>query len=129
MLYSATHKLSIAFVMLSAFCIATPAKAQSTEELIVQLPGISEKNFADVAYALSKITGVVNNGYCNSTKCFFLVIDRNINPDNSGVVSKIKSLEFDFHVKEGVTIQKAIDDCNDFKRPETDQDNNTNSPD
>jgi hypothetical protein len=102
------------FLLMTAF---GPAKVQNTGELILQLPEAGPKNIHQIITALSNLNGVTYSGYCENEKCFFLLVDRDINPDNTAVTEKIKSLGMSFSEKTGATIANAIGHCSNFIEP------------
>jgi hypothetical protein len=121
-------KFSFVIITVLMLGMTSSAKAQSTDELIIQVPGISEKNFEEVLRALTSLNGISYSGFCISEKCFFLVVDRAVSPDNTDLTTKIKSLQLDFDVKEGVAINKAINNCTEFRSPADSPVDNTSSP-
>jgi hypothetical protein len=93
---------------------AAPAKSQNNSELIIQAPGVNEKNFTSVKQQLASINGVSLSGFCNSEKFFLLTIDRNILPDNSSIEVVFRNSQLEYFYKEG-TVSEAIANCKDPK--------------
>lgn len=62
-------------------------------ELIIGVPNISSKTFAAVKTNLSAVSGVMVNAYCPSQKCFFIVVDRSIQHDNSAIITAITNAD------------------------------------
>lgn len=82
-----------------------------TDELIVQVPKISEKNQPLISAALFRQNGVSVNGYCGDQHIFLLIVDRNRQPDNEFLYTIFHQYQLEYHVKESCTIAQVRELC------------------
>ena len=71
-----------------SYCSSTVLSANAVP-VIIGVPNMSSKTFAAVKTNLMTISGVTLNAYCPTQKCFFLSVDRSIQPDNSAIITAI----------------------------------------
>ena len=84
------------------------------DELIVMIPDAeSGRNDKTITIALSSIAGVEVVGYCNSQKCFYLHVDRSLQPTNDNIFTAIRGLGYGMDLKLEGTIQEAQANCAD----------------
>ncbi len=81
------------------------------EELIVQVPKISEKNQPLITSMLAQNNGVSVNGYCKEQTIFLLMVDRNRQPGNEFLQTVFHQFQLEYHVKESCTIAQVRELC------------------
>jgi hypothetical protein len=107
--------LVFVFILISASAVYSynskrPAKY---DELIIQVMQIDvTRNLAPVKGSLSAINGVEYVNFCNKTKCFLLRVDRSVQPTNSQINTALRDLGYVYDIKEGVSINKLLENCN-----------------
>jgi hypothetical protein len=81
------------------------------QELIVQVPKISEKNQPNIAATLVQQNGISVNGYCGEQKIFLLLVDRSRQPGNEFLHTVFQQYQLEYHVKESCTIAQVRAMC------------------
>jgi hypothetical protein len=90
------------------------ASAAQIDELIIMVPDAEKgRNDRAIKNALLSIPGVDVVGYCNSQKCFYLHVDRTLQPNNDNIFTAIRSLGYGMDLKLEGTIQQAQSNCTD----------------
>ncbi|HET6990995.1 MAG TPA: hypothetical protein VFJ43_06710 [Bacteroidia bacterium] len=83
-------------------------------ELIIEIDDAAPgRNLPDIESALQSLGGVSIVGFCNSEKCLFMNVDRNIQPTNDNIFRAIINLGYHPDLKTSGTIQQAQDACKD----------------
>lgn len=91
------------------------------EELIIQIPGINDKNQHTVSQALVANKGVVYKGYCSTYQVMMILVDRDQQPTNRFLEETMHTVALDFFIKEGTTIAQMYTDCGMDPNPNTNQ--------
>ena len=103
---------SLAGVLVVSLCVVFfSATTPVMNELVVETPGVNEKNRQQVYTALSARPGVVVNGYCEDRRMFLLLIDRTRQPDNAFLEQLMHHFNLEYHVKEACTIAQVRELC------------------
>ncbi len=90
------------------------ANAAQIDELIIMVPDAETgRNDRTIKTALASIPGVEVVGYCNSQKCFYLHVDRTLQPTNDNIFTAVRSLGYGMDLKLEGTIQQAQANCTD----------------
>ncbi|MGL5890395.1 MAG: hypothetical protein ACRC3B_10945 [Bacteroidia bacterium] len=108
-------------VLLLLVMLSTASTPSSLEELIVEVPKISEKNQLFISAELLLQNGVSINDYCSEKKMFLLIVDRNRQPGNEFLQTVFHQHELEYHVKENCTIAQVRELCG---MPENNNQNN-----
>jgi hypothetical protein len=87
------------------------ATSPALSELVVEVPGVNEKNSQQVHTALASRPGVYVNGFCQERKMFLLLVDRTRQPDDEFLQQLMHRFQLEYHVKESCTIAQVRDLC------------------
>jgi hypothetical protein len=113
------QQLRCRLILLGAFFIHAQflsGQSAHTEyrDLIIQVPGISSsRGFPDIRGKLINVPGVHVIAFCESQQLILMRIEKKKLADNRPVFDAISQLEFKFNVKDGATLQKAMNACKD----------------
>lgn len=111
--------------MLSFILFSLPSIAQVTSEVVLQVPSVNAKNYANVKQNLSQVQGVQVVKYCSSENFFMLSVDRTVQPDDTAIETAMKNLGMEFFFKDG-GFAAALTNCKDNDKgsvSDTDQTN------
>lgn len=110
-------RLACLFVVFSgmalSFAYTSEAKRNSSssivltqqKELILQIQGLTSKNYADVRKAIEDNPGVTFRDYCFTNNTIMYVIDRDVQTDNQFLIDALAPFNLTFQIKEGTIIQ------------------------
>lgn len=99
--------------MLAAFVCVVLFSANSTamSELVVEIPGVNEKNQMQIHTALASTPGVFVNGYCEERRMFLLLVDRTRQANDEFLEKRMHHFQLEYHVKESCTIAQVRELC------------------
>jgi hypothetical protein len=101
--------LLLSVVMLCAFI---PAPPTVLEEVIVQVPGTTDKNKTDIRTRLTAIPGVYVNGYCETLQIYLIRVDRAQQPGNDFLETVFHDhYQLSYYIKESCTIAQVRTMC------------------
>ncbi len=106
----------VAFFVISSGKLFSQTHTPAVQELILEIPAITEKGYAEIKNALSSIDGVTLVGYCDQYKCFLIYYDTNKIQSGSEVAKAVENLNDNYktQIKEGASIATLIGNCNAF---------------
>ncbi|MCU0433371.1 MAG: hypothetical protein MUC87_07965 [Bacteroidia bacterium] len=82
------------------------------EEVIVQIPGATQKTQADIRTRFASVQGVYVNGYCESLKIYLIRVDRSLQPDNAFLETVLHDqYQLSYFIKAGCTIEQVRTMC------------------
>lgn len=114
MLKKLVLSLLIVTAVSGSFLASRAMAVVQTEELIIMVPDAETgRNDVQIKNALTELAGVQVVGYCNTQKCFYLNVDRSLQPDNQNIISAIRELGYSMEIKISGTIQEAQSNCAD----------------
>lgn len=83
----------------------------SFEELVIQIPLLTEKNHMTIAQSIVANPGVEFKGYCSEYSVLMFVVDRNVQPDNNFMDETMHLQELQFFYKYDASIERLSEDC------------------
>lgn len=75
------------------------------KELILQIQGLTQKNYTGVRKAIEDNPGVTFRDYCFANNTIMYVIDRDIQTDNQFLIDALAPFNLTFQIKEGTIVQ------------------------
>ena len=108
--------LVVGFIAISPTKLFSQTHPPVVQELILGIPAITEKGYAEIKNALSSIDGVTLAAYCDQYKCFLIYYDANKIQSGSEVAKAVENLNDNYktEIKEGASIATLIGNCNTF---------------
>jgi hypothetical protein len=91
-----------------AFTLAVPTQAKrisQDKELILQIQGLTIKNYAAVRKSIEDNPGVTFRDYCFTNNTIMYVIDRDIQVDNQFLNDALAPFNLTYQIKEGTITQ------------------------
>lgn len=91
------------------------------EELIVNIPALTDKNYVVISQELEAMKGVQYKGYCRTFNIMMFVVDRTIHDDNFFIEDYLHERNMACFIKEGATISHMYEECGMDTDPENNQ--------
>lgn len=91
------------------------------EEVIINIPGLTEKNYVVISQELEAMKGVQYRGYCRTFNIMMFVVDRTVQEDNFFIEDYLHERNMAFSVKEGATISRMYEECGMDTDPQNNQ--------
>lgn len=89
----------------------TSAYAQQTNELVIQVPGVEQRNYNQVYSLISEVQHIKITHYCDKQDIFLIQLEREVMGSHDPIdqiTERMKSLGFSVFVKEGRTHREII---------------------